>query len=220
MSTTLDRREIEELLPWYAAGTLDADEAQQVAAALAGDPELRRRLALTREEMGEAVLDAELLGTPSPGALDKLMARIDAEPARRPARAMSLLDIGGRLAAWLSPPVLGWATAAAALLVVAQAGLITTRLVPSAPTQYSTASGPQATAAGSFALVAFQPNATAEAIAKLLESRKASIVDGPRPGGFYRLRIGEAGMAKADADKAIAALRAETGTVRLVLPAE
>jgi anti-sigma-K factor RskA len=220
MSTTLDRREIEELLPWYAAGTLDADEAQQVAAALAGDPELRRRLALTREEMGEAVLDAELLGTPSPGALDKLMARIEAEPARRPGRAMSLLDIGGRLAAWLSPPVLGWATAAAALLVVVQAGILTTRLVPDAPVQYSTASGPRATAAGSFALVAFQPDATAQAIAKLLEAKKASIVDGPRPGGLYKLRIGEAGMAKTDADKAIAALRAETGTVRLVLPAE
>ncbi len=220
MSTTLDHKEIEELLPWYAAGTLDADEAQQVAEALAGDPELRRRLALTREEMGEAVLDAELLGTPSPGTLDKLMARIEAEPARRPRRAAGLLDIGGRLAAWLSPPALGWAAAAAALLVVAQAGFITARFVAPEPAQYGTASAPEATAAGHFALVGFQPGATAEAIGRVLETAKASIVDGPRPGGLYRVRIGAAGMAKADADKIIAALKAQTGTVRLVLPAE
>lgn len=220
MSTTLDRKEIEELLPWYAAGTLDADEAQQVAAALAGDPELRRRLALTREEMGEAVLDAELLGTPSPGALDKLMARIEAEPMRRQRRATGFLDIGGRLAAWLSPPALGWAAAVAALLVVVQAGVITARFVPSAPTQYGTASAPGATSAGSFAIVGFQPGATAEAISRVLETAKASIVEGPRPGGLYRVRIGAAGMAKADADRIIATLKAETGTVRLVLPAE
>jgi hypothetical protein len=170
--------------------------------------------------MGEAVLDAELLGTPSPAALDRLMARIDAEPARRPARTRSLLDIGGRLAAWLSPPALGWVAAAPALLVVVQAGVITARLVPSAPTQYGTASAPGAAETGRFALVGFQPNATAEAIGRLLEANKASIVDGPRPGGLYRVRIGAADMAKADADKAVAALKAQTGTVRLVLPAE
>src|SRR5208337_2326418 len=38
-----ERNEIEDLLPWHAAGTLSAREAQSVEAALARDPELARR---------------------------------------------------------------------------------------------------------------------------------------------------------------------------------
>ena len=38
-----ERNEIEDLLPWHAAGTLSAREAQAVEAALAHDPELVRR---------------------------------------------------------------------------------------------------------------------------------------------------------------------------------
>jgi anti-sigma-K factor RskA len=219
MSTTLDRREIEELLPWYAAGTLSPAERRQVEAALAADPELAALLAITHEEMGEAVLDTEQLATPSPKALDKLMAKIEAEPARRRS-GLAAFDIGEQLAAWLSPRTLGWAAAAATLLVVAQAGLITARLLPGSPAQYTTASAPEAAAAGRFVIVGFQPGATAEAIARTLEGAGASIVDGPRPGGLYRLRIGAADMAAAEADKAIAALKAQTQTVRLVLPAE
>lgn len=41
--TTREPSEIELLLPWYAAGTLDADQIRQVEAALASDPELASR---------------------------------------------------------------------------------------------------------------------------------------------------------------------------------
>ena len=37
------RHEIEELLPWYATGTLSGREAERVEQALAGDHELRTR---------------------------------------------------------------------------------------------------------------------------------------------------------------------------------
>jgi hypothetical protein len=37
------RHEIEELLPWYATGTLSGRDADRVAQALAGDHELARR---------------------------------------------------------------------------------------------------------------------------------------------------------------------------------
>ena len=50
-----ERREIEELLPWHAAGTLSRRDAQHVEEALARDPELARRYALVREEFGETI---------------------------------------------------------------------------------------------------------------------------------------------------------------------
>ena len=45
--------EIELLLPWYAAGTLEPHETQQVEAALASDPELARRYEWVREEFAQ-----------------------------------------------------------------------------------------------------------------------------------------------------------------------
>ena len=63
--------DIEALLPWYAAGTLDRHEADQVEAALAADMQLARRLDLVREEMTEAILLNEALGVPSARVMEK-----------------------------------------------------------------------------------------------------------------------------------------------------
>ena len=73
--------DIEELLPWHAAGTLSRRDTQRVEEALARDPELARRYALVREELGETILLNETLGAPSAHAMEKLFAKIDAEPA-------------------------------------------------------------------------------------------------------------------------------------------
>ena len=69
--------DIEALLPWYAAGTLDAREADQVEAAIATDAELARRLDLVREEMTEAIVLNEALGVPSARVMEKLFQVID-----------------------------------------------------------------------------------------------------------------------------------------------
>src|SRR5262249_6783003 len=45
--------DIEALLPWHAAGTLDSRDARRVEEALARDPELARRYDLVREELAE-----------------------------------------------------------------------------------------------------------------------------------------------------------------------
>ena len=214
MSTKLDRKAMEELLPWYAAGTLDAAETAEIEAALAADPVLRQRLEDAREEMGEAVLDAESLGSPSPRALDLLMARIEAEP-RRAAGPLRRLDLGARLAGWLSPRTLGWTAALAALVVVVQAGIIARHIGGSEAT-YRTASAPQE--GGLVVIVAFQPAATAEAIATTLAAARAGIVAGPSAEGLYRLRVGDAGTPPAEARKAADALKADTAVIRLMLP--
>jgi hypothetical protein len=48
---TEERREIEELLPWFATGTLAERDAPRVEHALATDCELADRLALVRAEL-------------------------------------------------------------------------------------------------------------------------------------------------------------------------
>src|SRR5262249_15634313 len=78
------RHEIEELLPWYATGTLDGREAKRVEQALAGDRELAQRYELVRRELAETTRLNEALGAPSARAMEKLSAAINAEEARAP----------------------------------------------------------------------------------------------------------------------------------------
>jgi len=80
------RHEIEELLPWYAAGTLSAREAERVEQALAGDSELARRYELVRQELAETARLNETLGAPAARAVEKLFAAINAEEALAPRR--------------------------------------------------------------------------------------------------------------------------------------
>ena len=72
------RQEIEELLPWHAAGTLSCRDADRIEQALAGDRELARRYELIRQELAETILLNEALGAPSARAMEKLCAAIDA----------------------------------------------------------------------------------------------------------------------------------------------
>ena len=80
------RHEIEELLPWYARGTLSGRDAERVEQALAGDRELARRYELVRRELAETTRLNEALGAPSARAREKLFAAINAEEARAPRR--------------------------------------------------------------------------------------------------------------------------------------
>src|SRR6478736_7634678 len=92
MSKKLDQEpgEIEMLLPWHAAGTLNARDARRVEEALARDPGLARQYAVIREEYAETISLNETLGAPSVRAMQKLFAAIDAEPSRRPSLSVSL----------------------------------------------------------------------------------------------------------------------------------
>src|SRR5439155_25724903 len=76
--------EIDMLLPWHAAGTLNARDARRVDEALARDPELARQYTVIREEYAETIHLNESLGAPSARAMQKLFAAIDGKPARTP----------------------------------------------------------------------------------------------------------------------------------------
>ena len=79
-----ERQEIESLLPWHAAGTLDRRDTERVERALAEDSGLARRYELVREELAETIRLNEMLGGPSARAMEKLFAAIDAEEERVP----------------------------------------------------------------------------------------------------------------------------------------
>lgn len=124
--------EIEALLPWYAAGTLDAHDARRVEDALRHDAALQKQYAVIREEFAETVALNEELGAPSPLALQKLMVAIDAEPARAASPAASQgLGRFARFFASLSPRTVAWSASFGALALVLQAGLIGTILMRS-----------------------------------------------------------------------------------------
>src|SRR3982751_4494051 len=82
--------EIEMLLPFHAAGTLNARDARRVDEALASDPELAKQYAVIQEEYAETISLNESLGGPSSRAMQKLFAAIDGEPARKPALSTTL----------------------------------------------------------------------------------------------------------------------------------
>lgn len=192
-----ERREIEELLPWHAAGTLSRRDAQRVEEALARDPELARRYALVREEFGETIHLNETLGAPSARAEEKLFVAIDAEPGRRPVASFNL---GGRIGEFfssLSPRTLAWSASAAAIAILLQAGLLADIMLKEKTGGYQTASAPTTDpGVGTFTLIRFAPQATSDDITKFLEANKLSIAAGPVAGGLYKVRVAVTGIPK------------------------
>lgn len=213
--------EIDLLLPWHAVERLSPEEAERVEAALAHDPARARHLAVVREERAETVALNQDLGAPSRAARDALFARIAAEGVEASPSGGLAKRIAERVGAWiagLAPSTLAWSGAAAAVVIALQAGFLAKAYRSPAPAGFETASGPDAVSrqSGSFALVAFAPTATAAQIDAALRDAGAVIVDGPRAGGLYRLRM--TGETKAEAVTGIEKLRAATGVVRLLLP--
>ena len=104
--------EIEMLLPWHAAGTLNARDARRVDEALARDPELARQYAVIREEYAETIHLNESLGAPSARAMQKLFAAIDGEPARKPSVSLGISARIAEFFAGLSPRTLAWSAGA------------------------------------------------------------------------------------------------------------
>jgi hypothetical protein len=197
---TASEDNVEDLLPWHAAGTLGRRDQQRVEDALARDPELARRYELVREELADTILLNETLGAPSARAMEKLFARIDAEPARKPVASLNLGARAAEFFASLSPRTLAWSASAAVLAIVLQAGLIATIVIKEKPAAgYQTASAPSTDpGVGAFTLIRFAPQASSDDINKFLETNKFSIVSGPIPGGLYRVRVASTKLPKDD----------------------
>jgi hypothetical protein len=209
-------QEIEALLPWYAAGTLSRRDANRVEQALASDLELARQYDLVREELVETIHLNETLGAPSARAMEKLFAAIDAEEARAPRRRRSF-DLASRISEFLSslpPRTLAWSATAAAVAILMQAAVIAAVVVK----EQGSSSGPELASApneGSYAVVRFAPQATANDITNFLGAYKATVVEGPlnTGGQLYRIRLSETKLPKEEVDQIVRQMQSESKVV-------
>jgi anti-sigma factor RsiW len=214
----IEREEMEMLLPWYVTGRLDAADLAKMEAYLAAHPEVARQLDLARTERDETVAANEALGLPSAGATARLMASL---PAARPGwaamRALrgGLQQVGDLLAAPTANAV-RWAALAAAVLIAVQGIAIVSLLNERAGT-YQTASGGQS-GDGIALLVTFADDAKATAISQLLTDLDGSIVDGPKAGGVYKIRLRTEDRSTAGREALMRRLAGRRDIVRAVLP--
>ncbi len=216
-----ERDDIEMLLPWYVTGKLSAVDEARVTAYLVANPEMQSQLEIIRQEQTETIAANEAIGQPARHSLDNLMAEIN----RR--EQLSLSGMTHRLVESVKgffemPTATGvrWAGAAAAVVLLMQALIIGALLGPSDKgASFQTASGGQQAAQGSFALVRFNPSASAENITRALGQAKLQIADGPKPGNIFKLKISDAQLNAAERDKRLAELRKMRGVFTLVLPA-
>jgi hypothetical protein len=211
--------EIEMLLPFHAAGTLNPRDARRVDEALANDPDLARQYAVIREEYAETIHLNESLGAPSARAMQKLFAAIDGEPARKPSLSTGLSARISEFFSRISPRTLAWSASLGAVLLLLQAGVIGAVLMKNQSASFQTASlslneqsGPITRDLGGAgpprALVRFAPEARIADITALLDNYQASIVDGAK-GGMFRLQFGTRALGKDEVASLMSKLQGE-----------
>lgn len=218
--------DLEALLPWYAAGTLNSRDADRVEAALANDHELARRYAMVREELTETILLNESLGAPSARVMDNLFKAIDKD--RKTVRSPSASrGLGAWLADLFTPRAMAWS--AAAVIILLQAGVITRMVLQEGGGQsfetasYNDSGATRGVDIASYALVRFAPQASIAEISRFLDSRDAAIVDGPKPGGpggMYKVRLSRSYLSKDDVDKLVKEMQASSNIVSFAAPTE
>lgn len=223
IATDPKRVEIEALLPFYANGRISAADKMRVETALASDPEMARRLEIIREDMAETILLNESLGGPSPRAFDRLMAGLDAEPRRMTLGAQTRGGVLAWLGTWLAaqpPRRLAYAGAAALALIAIQGAALTGYVLRSGGTgSFQTASAPGVQSSDRYVLLSFASDAKAGDIAAFFKRYDASVVDGPRANGFFKVRVGSAQLTPAQVDAIAARMKAEAAIVSFVAPA-
>lgn len=172
----------------YLNDALPADERARFEAMLAARPDLRAELADWQALRGE--LEMRKQERAPEAGLDAFARRMRAS---RP-QARSGTGIGALIERWVRPLYSPMRYAAALLLVVVQAGVITAMLSEPGPEQ--PASDPLSTrvrsingAPAASLRARFKPEATAREIASTLSNVGARIADGPGQGGFYVLSV-------------------------------
>jgi len=154
--------------------------------------------------------------------VEQLFAKIDAEPARKPAVSLNLAARLGEFFASLSPRTLAYASGAAVLAIVLQAGIIAgVMLKDTGGAGYETASAPTTPppGEGAFTLIRFAPQATQDDVTKFLEANKLSIAAGPMTGGLYKVRVGMTGIPKAELGNLVKKLQGDK-TVNFIAVSE
>ncbi len=189
--------EFEALLPWYVSGKISAADKAKVDAYAAAHPEVRSHMVLARDEADDIFAANAQIEAPR-DALDKLRASLASSPsARLHSVKASLIDKLGLFLSGLAPRQLAYAGLSAAFAFAILGGSLGSLLSGGERAGYQTAAGPGASMAkGTFALVAFQPAAPAGTLSAFLAENKMTIVEGPKAGGIFRVRLSDDVLSK------------------------
>ena len=200
--------DIEALLPWYAAGTLRRRDRQRVEEALRKDPELARHVDLVREELVETIHLNETLGAPTPRAADRLMAAIDAEATAARKRAPGAVRrLADRIFRQSVAAHHGGGGVVRHARHRAAGGRRSSTFSPSRKARSQVEGQGAEHKNGTFAMVRFARQASAGEITNFLQNYQAALVDGPTPGGLYRVRVAMTSLAKEELARIVARMR-------------
>jgi hypothetical protein len=218
--TTAKREEIEKLLPFYITGRLDHADAEEVRDYLERHPDVARELDLVHAERDSATAANAIYENRPVRSFDRVAAMIGkpaAQPARPADRGPDWIDWIKRLFAMPSSPAFGLLGAAAAIVIILQAATIGALVVAHYTGIYTGASGGNgAVDAGTTVFVRFAEDATTAAIADTLSGLGIRVVDGPRGGRLFTVRLGPKDMGEGERERSIAALKARSDVVVFV----
>ncbi|MGB8397706.1 hypothetical protein [Bradyrhizobium sp.] len=209
--------EIELLLPFYVTGRLDRADAERIDVHISQRPEASNLLSLIREERASAVTANQAFAARPARSFQRVAATIAMMPVRTTGPDERLWDRIKRLFEMPESPMRGWIGAAAALVIVVQGTAIATLVATQYfPTFTAASGGREATGSGTMVVVRFADGATTSAVTDLLARLGMAIVDGPRSGGLFTVRLGPSSMNEVERDQAIADLRAQGDVVAFV----
>ncbi len=201
----MNRQEAEELLPWFVAGSLNADETRAVQAFIDSGE-------ISAAELNEVSLFAETINEQSahepeynPAILDNAMAKLDAvvqeasdEPliVREPIAEPGLLERISTFFKWDDTPRMAkLAIGAQFAAVLAMVVFVTASdnggsFFPRGAATYETVSGTAAVTTADLT-IAFAADTTLEEVTALLATVDGRIVDGPNSLGMYNIALPE-----------------------------
>jgi hypothetical protein len=173
---------------------------------------MARQLDLVHAERDSALAANAIYANRPVRSFDRVAAMIG-KPVARPARAAGRwndwIDRVKRLFVMPSSPAFDLLGAATAIVIILQAAAIGTLVVTHYPGIFTGASGGNgAVDAGTTVVVRFADDATTAAIADALSGLGVRIVDGPRGGRLFTVRLGPKNMGAGERERLIAALKA------------
>ena len=210
------RDEVEMMLPFYVTGQLDHAEADEIDDYLKHHPDVARQLDLIRAERESTAAGNAIYASRPARSFDRVAAMIGKAPAQPARSAGWSLDWIKRLFAMPSSPTLGFVGAAAAIVILLQAATIGTLVVAQYTGIFGTAGGNETVDAGTTVVVRFADDASAAAIADVLSGLGVKIIDGPRGGKLFTVRLGPKSMSESERERLIAALKARSDLIVFV----
>ncbi|MEO8926343.1 MAG: zf-HC2 domain-containing protein [Caulobacteraceae bacterium] len=178
-------QEAQSLLPWYVTGQLDPSDQAQVEAHLLECPECQAELKTEhrlKSELADLPFEIEHGWTRLRGRLDER--RADTAPGVLTWLGAARRDVGRRWRA--AAPGLGWALAAAQIVVFLLVGVST--LPSSQPARYRTLGAAPAPATGNVVVI-FRPDTSEADLRATLKASHARLVDGPTAADAYVLHV-------------------------------